>query len=257
MVENIPDLRTIARAPFVTPSPLERYRSGPIRRATHGAMTLISAGASGPDFNQAVILGPAPPEDVFTLAEAFFRDSGGYSIVIEVETSGTVEREAQRRGWRLDEEEPALVLAPLPPVPPPPPPELAIRQVGDAAGLADFRGVSETPSRFLPTLAAALDPVVALLVGYVAERPVATARLSCLGAILDVMGVATVPAMRRRGYGTALTWAAVAAGQARGCIAATLMATAFGYPVYLGMGFQPAGVYRTYRLVELGSGVSL
>ena len=250
MDENTLDPRTIARTPFIIPSPLERYRAGPIRRASHEALTLIAAGAPGPDFNQAVVLGPARPEEVFLLAEAFFRGSGAYSLVFEAEAAGSVEREAERRGWRLDEEEPALVLAPLPDVFPPPPPELAIHLVGDAEGLADFRAVSETPSPFLPPRAATRDPAVALFVGYVEERPVATARLSCLGSVLDVMGVVTVPMMRRRGYGTALTWAAVAAGRARGCTAATLMATALGYPVYVSMGFRPAGIYRTYVLGE-------
>jgi ribosomal protein S18 acetylase RimI-like enzyme len=252
MDENTLDPRAIARAPFVTPSPLERYRSGPIRHATHEALTLISAGEPGPDFNQAVVLGPARPEEVFRLAETFFRDSGAYSMVIEVETAGQVEREARRRGWRLDDEEPALVLAPLPTIFPSPPSELVIRQVGDAGGLADFRGVSETPSRFLPPLAAVRDPAVALFVGYVGEHPVATARLNCLGSILEVMGVVTVPAMRRRGYGTALTWAAVVSGQARGCTAATLTATAQGYSVYAAMGFRPVCVYHTYMLEEPG-----
>jgi len=237
----------------VIPSPLERYRAGPIRHASHEALILIAAGEPGPDFNQAVVLGPARPEEVFRLAEAFFHDSGPYSMVFEAETEEPVEREARRRGWRLDEEEPALVLAPLPAMIPSPPPELVIRHIDDAASLADFRAVSETPSRFLPPLAAVRDPAVALFVGYVEERPVATARLSCLGLILDVMGIVTVPTMRRRGYGTALTWAAVAAGQARGCTAATLTATALGYPVYVSMGFRPAGIYRTYVLGESGN----
>lgn len=150
------------------------------------------------------------------------------------------------QGWRLDEEEPALVLAPIPDAGPPAPADLDIRQVVDTAGLADFRRVSLTPSVYLPSLAAARDPAVALLVGYVGGQAVATARLTCLGSVVEVMGIVTVAAARRRGYGRALTWAALAAGQMRGCTAATLTSTAMGLPLYQSIGFQPAGTCRTY-----------
>lgn len=246
MPEQIDELRAIVHTALVAPSPLERYRSGPIRRAMHGAIALVSDGGQGPDFNRAVVLGPEQPARVFSLAEAFFGHPAGYSIVVEAQTAGAVEDALRARGWRLDEEEPALVLRPLPAAVLPALPGLAIRPVVDAAGLADFRSVSETPSVFLPSLAAALDPAVALLVGYEHGWPVATSRLTCLGAIAEITGVVTVPAARRRGYGTALTWAAIAGAVARRCTVAMLSASAMGYPVYLRMGFRPAGVYRTY-----------
>jgi GNAT superfamily N-acetyltransferase len=167
-------------------------------------------------------------------------------VAVEVGVAPGVEDALERRGWHLDAEEPALVLCPLPAEFPPPPAALTIRTVIDASGLDIFRSVSATPSVFLPSLAAALDPAVALLVGYDAGGPVATARVTQLASITDITGVVTVPAARRRGYGTALTWAAVAEGRTRGGTAAMLTATALGYPVYVRMGFRPAGVYRTY-----------
>jgi GNAT superfamily N-acetyltransferase len=246
MTPDSDSLRAIVHASFVTPSPLERYRPGPSRRTTHGAITLITDGDVGPDFNRVLVLGPVPPDQVFAVADPFFGDSSGYSIIVETKTAPAVEEVLRARGWQLDEEEAALVLSPLPPAPPPAPAELVIRPVLDAAGLADFRGVSETPSVFLPSLAAALDPAVALFVGYVAGHPVASSRLVCLGAIAELTGIVVVPAARRRGYGTALTWAAVAAARARGCAVVTLTATEMGYPVYVRMGFHPVGDYRTY-----------
>jgi tetratricopeptide (TPR) repeat protein len=143
----------------------------------------------------------------------------------------------------------SLVLSRLD-VAPPAPPDLGIRLVVDAAGFAVFLRVSETPSVFLPSLAAGLDPAVALLVGYVEGRAVASARLVCLGPIAEITGIVTVPSAQRRSYGTALTWAAIAAGRQRGCKAATLTASAMGYPVYLRMGFRPVGLFRTYLLPE-------
>lgn len=210
MSRDAQDRRAMVHACLVAPSPLERYRPGPLRRARHGPITLIAAGDQGPAFNQALVLGPASPAELFALADAFFGDPAGYSIVVETGMVPAMDALLGARGWRLDEEEPALVLAPLPPVQPPAPPELAIRRVADAAGLADFRGVSETPSVYVPSLGAALDPAVALFVGYVAGRPVASSRLVCLGTIAELSGIVTVPTARRRGYGTALTWAALA-----------------------------------------------
>ncbi len=239
-------LSSIAHAALVTPSPLERHRPLPSRRARHGTTTLISEGDVGADFNHVVVLGPTTPDDLFALAAAFFADPKGYSIVVDVISTPDVGDLLAARGWTLDEEEPALVLSPLPLETPSLPPELDIRRVVDSTGLDDFHGVSETPSSYLPSLAAALDPEVALFVGYRAGRPVATARLTCLGVVADINGVVVAPTQRRRGYGAALTWAAIEAGRARGCTAATLTATEMGYPLYFSMGFQRAGLYRVY-----------
>jgi GNAT superfamily N-acetyltransferase len=197
-----------------------------------------------------MILGPARLDAALGLADEFFGRAPGYSIIVDAEVVGAaVEDELLARGWRLAEEEPGLVLAPLGAVPPAPP-DLAIRLVVDAVGFADFLHVSETPAVVLPSLAAGLDPAVALLVGYVDGRAVASARLVCLGPIAEITGIVTVPPARRRGYGTALTWAAIAAARQRGCTAATLTASAMGYPVYLRMGFHPVGLFRTYLLSE-------
>jgi GNAT superfamily N-acetyltransferase len=209
-------------------------------------MTLIADGDVGPDFNRVLVLGPASPDQVFAVADTFFGDPSGYSIVVETGTAQAMEDVLRAHAWRLDEEESALVLPALPAELPLAPPDLVIRRVVDAAGLANFREVSKTPAAVVPSLAAALDPAVALFVGYVARRPVASSRLVCLGAIAELTGVVTVPEARRRGYGTALTWAAIAAGRMRSCRVATLTATEMGYPVYVRMGFRPAGVYHTY-----------
>lgn len=61
-------MRAIVHASFVTPSPPKRYRPGPSRRTTHGAITLFSDGDVGPDFNRVLVLGPAPLDQVFPVA---------------------------------------------------------------------------------------------------------------------------------------------------------------------------------------------
>jgi len=149
------------------------------------------------------------------------------------------------------------VLTPVPAAVPPPPPRLAIRQVADEASLAEARAVSRTGAQRIPSLAAATAPGVALFVGYVDGRPVATSRVVCCGdahtpsgKVADVTGVTTAPEQRRRGFGTALTWATVGYAAAQGCSAVVLTATEMGYPVYVKMGFVPVSTYRTYTPPE-------
>jgi GNAT superfamily N-acetyltransferase len=247
MTESLDQLRGIVHTALMTPSPFAPYRPEPPRRAVHDDVMLVAIGPPDAGFREALVVGPSAPERVFALAEEFFGVGARYSVTVEVEAAQPMEAALRATGWRLDEEEPALVLTPLPPTVPAPPPDLDIRPVTDAAGLADFRAVTGSGEGIIPSLAAALDPSVCLLVGYRDGRPVATARFNVQGgSVADINGVVTVAEERRRGYGTALTWAAVAEARARGCTAAELTATEMGYPVYLKMGFVPVCTYRTY-----------
>jgi predicted GNAT family acetyltransferase len=104
----------------------------------------------------------------------------------------------------------------------------------------------------VPSAEAARDPRVAVLVGYLDGEAVATSRVSRHGDVADIMGVVTRPEHRRRGYGTAMTWAAVAAARAMGCGAFVLGASEMGYPVYVKMGFAPVCTMRTYEPGDAG-----
>ena len=236
-------LRAIAHAALLIPSPLQRYQHSGQRREDHAAFTLF-ADSSGED-DYAVVLGPVTPPHFFARATAFFGASTPYRITVDAGIATELVATLVRNDWHLDEEEHALVLPHLPDAFPPPP-ELTIRVVTDAESFAAFLAITRTPSKYVPSLAAAMNPAVALLVGYHANEPVATSRVSCLGTIADVMGVTTIPDLRRRGYGTAMTWAAIAEGARRGCTVASLTATEMGYPVYVRMGFQPVCVFHTY-----------
>jgi len=246
-MEQHPDeLHAIVRRALQAPMPLTRYRPNPPRRATYGDALLLALGDGADDLREVIVLGPSVPGEVFALAAAFFGAEARYGVIVDAATAAPMEAALRAGGWHLDEEEPALVLTPLPEAVPPPPPGLVIRLVTDEAGLADFRAVSGTGTQWVPSLAAATDPAVGLFVGYVAARPVATARFAVQDGVADINGVVTVPAARRRGYATALTWACIAAGRARGCTAADLTATVMGYPVYRKMGFVPVCTFRTY-----------
>jgi len=239
------DLRAIVYAPLRSQSPLQHYQVAPVRRAVHGDVILLASTQLGPDFNFASVLGPVAPERFFAQAEAFY---GGtpYGVLLDVEAAAELDRVLRDAGWELDEEEPALALASIPAAPPPLPSGLEIRRVTTAAELDAFFSITGTARHRIPSVAAALDPDVALFVGYVDGRPVATSRISCHGAVGDINGVVTAEAYRRRGIGAAMTWAAIEQGQRRGCDAMTLTATELGYPVYRRMGFVPVCIFRTY-----------
>lgn len=238
------ELHALVRAALLRESPLARHRELPARRSVSRHLALIAAGGAGPAFNYALVLGPMQAEPLLARAAQFF--DGPFAIVLEVGTCGELEAQLLLRRWSLDEEEPALVLPRLSVAAPPPPPELSVRLVVDETGLRDFRSVSGSGPSVVPSLAAAIDPDVALFCGYCDGVAVASSRLVCLGDIAEIAGVVTIPERRDRGFGTALTWAAVQEGARRGCRAAALTATPIGYPVYLRMGFQPVATYRTY-----------
>ena len=241
------DLHAIVRAVVLAPNPLDRYRPSSPRREVQGDLLLVQAVA---DDRHVIALGPATAAQLAAAAARFFGTDARFSVELVVGEAGPLAEELRRQGWRLEEEEPALVLTDPPATPPHLPPDLTIRPVADEASLADVRGLSAAAVRHIPSLAAATDPAVALFVGYVAGRPVATARLTCLGPFAEIHSVNTAPAFRRRGFGTALTWAAIAEGAHRGCTSAMLTATAMGYPLYVRMGFQSACLFRTYRPPE-------
>jgi ribosomal protein S18 acetylase RimI-like enzyme len=238
------DPRALIRIPVTTPPPMQRYHARQPRVEAHDGFTLLDLGGPAPAVNFLTIYSEADPDQIVEHARAFFGNAG-FAIGIEVDTAPAFEARLKEHGWRIDEEEPSMLLRPIPDIPPAPD-GLDIRHVSTEADLDDFIRITKTGRRWIPSLAAARDPNVALFVGYVDGVPVATSRINVMGEIGDINGVETLPAYRRRGIGTALTWASVAAGKERGCTAITLSASPLGYPVYLKMGFQPVCVYRTY-----------
>lgn len=232
-------LRGIAHAALLRPSPLERYYARPVSRVEREGVVFIA----GDEDDVAVVVDPVTPRRLFALADTFF--GGAYGVIVDVDRAPLVDEALRSAGWVLDEEEPAFVLTPIP-ASPPPMPGLDIRRVATQRALDDFFAVTRTPRRYIPSLAAALDPDVALFVGYVEGAPVATSRVSCLGEVGDLMGVVTDDAYRRRGIGTAMTWAAIDAARQRGCTAITLSASEMGLPVYQRMGFIYACTLRTW-----------
>jgi ribosomal protein S18 acetylase RimI-like enzyme len=248
---------------LLSPSPILHHNpSG--RRAEIEGVVLTCWGAFGPALNKVAAVGPCPAlVRVLEIAGGFFGpDSGGFGIVVEADAGHPVEAELRAAGWKVFEDEPALVLPTIPP-PPPAPSGLEIKPVRDAQTRRDLirvtaagfgaptseGGTELAPDAFdllAPSLACALDPDVALLVGYVDGAPASAAEFFKVGQIAGITGVATVPAYRRRGLGTALTWRAINEGAARGCTRATLAALGASYELYKKMGFIHVCNHRAY-----------
>jgi len=116
-------------------------------------------------------------------------------------------------------------------------------------GLDEFHGLlveggvaPDVVRRVIPPSFAS-DPDVQLFVARFDGRPVGTsiAIRSCLGS--GVYNVGTRPDARRRGVGTALTWAAAAAGRAWGHDVIVLQSSPIGLAMYSEMGFRTVAPY--------------
>ena len=143
-------------------------------------------------------------------------------------------------GMRLMGHPPLMVR--LPGALPPAPPELRIVEAHDDLTLRDLDSVmihgypiSELRAGDRLTDERALGGPLRFFVGYLGDEPV-TCAASLLGQDeLGVYMVATMPQARGKGYGSAVTAAAVASAPD---LPATLQASDDGQPVYARLGFQ-------------------
>lgn len=148
---------------------------------------------------------------------------------------------------------PGMALAPIRPAPARPP-ALSIERVDDRLREAFIRtaaiGFGFPPEAgaviFSPAF---LDrPEMQAFAGCVDGEVVATSMSFRTGDIAGIYWVATLPEWRSRGFGEAITWAAVDAGARAGCSIASLQASEMGRPVYARMGFsQPIDYVRWER----------
>lgn len=87
---------------------------------------------------------------------------------------------------------------------------------------------------------------VSLHLGVFEGRPVARSMAMVQGGLVGVYNVYVPPSQRRRGFGAALTAAAIEAGRRSGAMAACLESTELGFTVYEGMGFRKVDDYVVF-----------
>jgi GNAT superfamily N-acetyltransferase len=116
----------------------------------------------------------------------------------------------------------------------------------EAVGVAVASGMSETIARHLYGGSFADDPEVQIFAGRLEGRPVGTSVAIQGGGASGIAAVGTLPEARRRGVGTALSWAAAEAGRRRGFDTVVLQASPMGRPVYEAMGFRTVVTYADF-----------
>ena len=146
---------------------------------------------------------------------------------------------------------PGMVLHPVPESPPSAPGVTVVAVTG--ANLAEHQGV-HVASGMPPELARRLfsesfaaDADVQLFTARLEGRAVGAAAAIRTGDVSGVYAVGTLPVARRRGVGTAATWAAVAAGRAWGCDPVVLQSSEMGYSLYGAMGFRTVVPYTNFK----------
>jgi GNAT superfamily N-acetyltransferase len=133
-------------------------------------------------------------------------------------------------------------------------PEGLETRVVDLHRLEDWHAVLGSGPNFRRAFGPSLlaDPGARLVVGYADARPVTAAAAIVGGDAIGVYAVGTIESARRRGFGKAITWAAIDAGRrAWGLDTAILQSSEMGLPVYRSMGFVEVNRYVTYEPAPL------
>ena len=229
-------------------------------RRSFGAAGAIFSGIDHPFYNAAFALDPRVTIEDIDAAIAWIRARGQEPCIqVRVDLRNRFDAHLAARGFTADPRvTPAMALQPIPSVVPDPPSDVAIEVFGggrtrtrsDRRRLDDWLAVFGNSALFrrLIPLEALSNPNLLFAVGHDAEGPVCCAIAARSASALGIYAVGTQERARRRGYGTAITWAAIAAGRdAWGMTTAVLQSSEMGLGVYERMGFETVTGYVEFN----------
>jgi GNAT superfamily N-acetyltransferase len=215
-----------------------------------GAFAFVT-GISRSLFNGCVVVGPTTSDQLERAIEWLRKRGLPHRLWIAEALAAGLAHIPLARGFEQDERPyPGMVLHPLP-EPPSPAAGVTVAAV-DGSRLEEFVGIAtevgfEPPvARRLFSRSFATDVDVQLFIGRLDGAPVGTSVAIRSGDVSGIYAVGTRRAARRHGVGTALTWAAVAAGRAWGCDLVVLQASEMGLPIYEAMGFRTVVTYAVF-----------
>lgn len=228
------------------------------RRHDGDGMTLMRCDLRHPTSNVAFVHDPAASlEASLSAAESFFDRKDPWRMLWAGPAAPGLREVASRHRLRPAPEDPGMLLSPIV-SPPAPPPRMTVRVASTSEDLDAFGKVwcasFRIPAWFFPLVLPRIPPddpargaQNRFIVGFEDRQPVACASVTVTEGVAGVASVGTVPESRGKGYGTAITWAAVDAGRMLGADSAYLAASKMGYPVYARMGFRRVADYPSWQ----------
>ena len=150
-----------------------------------------------------------------------------------------------------EEPYPGMVLHPVPE--PPSPAAGVVIEAVSTAGLDEHLavrvadGLRADLAERLFSASFSADPDVEFFTARLDGRPVGASIAIRSDDVCGIYAVGTLEHARRRGVGTAATWACVAAGTSWGCDIIVLQASDMGLPIYEAMGFRTVVEYSVFR----------
>jgi ribosomal protein S18 acetylase RimI-like enzyme len=227
-----------------------------------GDLLLVDSGLPCDTFNKilAARLGEETADARIAAAVAYFRRRGlPFSWWVGPESlPADLGARLERHGLLAAETELGMA-ARVAAIPPPPQPagletrramtELAIREfavVNAANWDPPDQNVLEFFTRASTLLLHPACPMQ-LFVGYSGGVPAATGELFLGGGVGGIHMISVSREFRRRGFGAAITWAAIEAAKLAGVQWVTLQASEEGRPVYERLGFTSCGQYTEYQ----------
>ena len=220
------------------------------RREFRGAVAIASGHPVG-YFNPVFVLDAGTAAEDVVAAVAWI-ESLGLPVTVRVHDRANpgVAVSLQARGLHPDPDpETVMVLDPI--AGPPTLPDGARIRTGGMELIEDCHAAFEADERLRAILNADLvaDRDVRIAVLDVDGDPVAGAMAFRTDETVGIYTVATLERARRRGFGRAVTWAAIDAGRATwGSRIAVLQSSAMGRPVYASMGFDVIGSISLFRM---------